>query len=179
MKKILGFIAVSIVIISAVVIGFKIQSPRNIPLGIVCWMGSGAVVGSSEISAADLFLEEHPNSRIQPVPVDDQWQPDKTVEAVSAAMQKGIQFFISSHPSKCAVASVHLFEGDSALLINTASTSPALTGKDDCHLRIVADGQQEQISIARFVKTLDGKRLLVLQDIGNLPYTDPAFKYFS
>jgi hypothetical protein len=46
-------------------------------------------------------------------------------------MQEGIQFFISSHPSKCAVASIHLFQSPSALLINTASTSPALTGKDD------------------------------------------------
>jgi len=46
-------------------------------------------------------------------------------------------------------------------------------------MRIIADGEQEQRSIARFINRLPGNRLLVLQDNGNLPYTDPAFKYFS
>ncbi len=177
-KAAIAVIAIGIVGIS-VGLWFGLRAPGKIPVGIVCWMGSGAVVGSSEISAADLFLEEHKNTLIQPVPVDDQWNPDKTVAAVSAAMNKGIRFFISTHPSKCAVASIHLFAEPSALLINTASTSPALSGKDDYFLRIVADGEVEQRGVARFVMTLPGKRLLLLQDSGNLPYTDPAFKYFS
>lgn len=155
------------------------QKTRAIPVGFICWAGSGAVVGSSEISAATLFLEEHPDTRIQPVLVDDQWNPEKTPVVISEAMNRGIRFFISSHPSKCAVASVHLFADSSALLINTAATSPALSGKDDYHLRIIADAGQEQRAIARFVSTLPGSRLLVLQDDGNLPYTDPAFAFFS
>jgi len=178
-KKItIAVIAICIAGMSAA-LWFSLRPPGNIPVGIVCWTGSGAVVGSSEISAADLFLEEHKSSLIQPVPVDDQWNPDKTAAVVREAMNKGINFFISTHPSKCAVACIHLFTEPSALLINTASTSPALSGKDDYFLRIVADGELEQRAIARFVITLPGKRLLLLQDSGNLPYTDPAFKYFS
>ena len=38
---------------------------------------------------------------------------------------------------------------------------------------------QEQRAIARYVDRLPGNRLLVLQDTGNLPYTDPAFAAFS
>ena len=163
----------------AVIVWGRFHAPQPIPVGIICGIGSGAVLGSSELNAADLFLEEQPRSRIQPVPLDDQWNPDKTVPVITDAMARGVKFFIGSHPSKCAVASVHLFATSSALVINPAATSPALTGKDDYFLRIIADGEQEQRAIARFIHTLPGKRLLVLQDDGNLPYTDPAFAFFS
>jgi len=158
---------------------YGFYSNRKIPVGIVYWKGSGAVVGSSKINAADLFMEEHKNTLIQPVPVDDELDPDKSVRVIREAMEKGIKFFISIQPSKCAVASIHLFSQPSAIIINTASASPALTGKDDYFMRIIADSEQEQRTIARFVNTLPGNRLLVLQDTGNLPYTDPAFNYFS
>ncbi len=155
------------------------HSTQKIPVGIIYWKGSGAVVGSSKINAADLFTEEHENTLIQPVPIDDELDPGRSVSVIRESMENGIKFFISIQPSKCAVASIHLFSQPSAIIINTASTSPALTGKDDYFIRIIADGEQEQRVIARFVNTLPGNRLLVLQDTGNLPYTDPAFKYFS
>lgn len=181
MKKtaVTAIIGICIFICAGAILWFFERKPGPIPVGIVCWMGSGAVVGSSEISAAALFLEEHPDSRIQAVLVDDQWNPEKTPEVIAEAMSRGVQFFISSHPSNCAVASVHLFADSSALLINAAATSSALSGREDYHLRIVADAGQEQQAIARFVRTLPGSRLLVLQDSGNLPYTDPAFVFFS
>ncbi len=180
MKKavVTGIIGICLVSAGAF-LWFREHKPRPIPVGIICWMGAGAVVGSSEISASTLFLEEHPDSRIQPVLVDDHWNPEKTAAVTVEAMNRGVRFFISSHPSNCAVASVHLFADSSALLINAAATSSALSRKDDYHLRIIADADQEQKAIARFVSTLPGSRLLVLQDNGNLPYTDPAFACFS
>ncbi len=74
---------------------------------------------------------------------------------------------------------MEFFKEPSALAIVAAATSPVLTGKDDYTLRIIADAEQEQRSIARYVNNMKGERILVLQDEGNLPYTDPAFKFFS
>lgn len=153
--------------------------PPPIAVGLVTWMASGAIVGSSEMNAGDLFLEEHPGTRIHLLPVDDGWKPERTVSAIEGAMARGVRFFVSTHPSNCAVASLHLFADDRALIINAASTSPALTGKDDFLLRVVPDAEQEQRAIARYVNTLPGTRLLVIQDAGNLTYTDPAFDIFS
>lgn len=180
MKKKLLFAGI-LAVVAAMITGLWVyfHAPGPIPVGMVYWMGSGAVVGSSDLNAADLFLEEFPDSPIRIVPLDDQWNPDKTPLVIKEAIAQGVQFFVASHPSKCAVASAHLFADSSALLINSGSTSPALTGKDDYFLRVIADGEQEQRAIARFVRNLPGTRLLVLQDDGNLPYTDPAFEYFS
>jgi branched-chain amino acid transport system substrate-binding protein len=66
---------------------------------------------------------------------------------------------------------LQLFADGRALIIDTASASPALTGKDDYLLRIVPDAVQEQRAIARQVNRLPGRRLLVLQDESNLAYT--------
>jgi branched-chain amino acid transport system substrate-binding protein len=150
-----------------------------IRVGMVAWMASGAVVGSSEMHASDLFLEEHRQARLQVLPVDDEWDPAKTPSVIESAMAQGVQFFISTHPSKCAVASAYLFADKRALIINTASATPALSGQDDYFLRIIPDAVQEQRALARELAHWPGKRLLVLQDESNLPYTDPAFAIFA
>ena len=75
----------------------------------VAWLASGAVVGSSEMNAGDLFLEEHPRSRIRVLPLDDEWKPEQSVPVIQKAMAEGVRFFISTHPSSCAVACLHLF----------------------------------------------------------------------
>lgn len=88
------------------------------------------MVGSSEFSATDFFLEEHPDSRIRIVPVDDQWDPDKSPVVIKEAMAQGVQFFIASHPFKYEIASIHLFRDSPPLIINTGFISLALTGID-------------------------------------------------
>lgn len=153
--------------------------PPPIQVGLISWMASGAVVGSNEMNAGDLFLEEHPDTRVRLVPVDDEWKPERTPRVIAEAMARGVRFFVATHPSNCAVASLDLFADGRALVINAASTSPALTGRDDFLLRIAPDAIQEQRAIAREVAGWPGQRLLVLQDSGNLAYTDPAFAAFS
>jgi branched-chain amino acid transport system substrate-binding protein len=156
-----------------------LRPPPPIPVGMVAWLASGAVIGSSEMHAADLYLEEHPQSRLRMLPADDEWKPERTVAVIQQAMDQGVRFFITTHPSRCAVASLHLFADGRALIINAASASPALTGKDDYLLRIIPDAVQEQRAIAHHLDGLTGQRLLVLQDTSNLPYTDPAFAAFA
>jgi branched-chain amino acid transport system substrate-binding protein len=179
MKKIRWWSALLVLVAASLLLWRELRPLPPIPVGVVAWLASAAVIGSSEMNAADLFVEEHPHSRIQVRPVDDQWQPQRTVRAIAAAMGEGVRFFVSTHPSKCAVASIQLFADSRALLVNTASTSPALTGKDDYFFRIVADADQEQRAIARYVDQLPGARILVLQDEGNPAYTGPAFQAFS
>lgn len=179
MKKTLLFLMP--LAVATVVLVFLLWRPAPpVQVGIVAWMASGAVVGSSEINASDLFLEEHPHSRIRVQPVDDEWQPQRTVPVIQEAINDGVRFFISTHPSRCAVVSLPLFANPQALLINTASTSPALSARDDWLLRIIPDAVQEQRAIARYVNGMSsGGRILVLQDTSNPPYTDPAFAVFS
>jgi branched-chain amino acid transport system substrate-binding protein len=153
--------------------------PPPIQVGLVTWMTGGAVVGSSEMNAGDLFLEEHPDTRIRLVAVDDEWKPERTPAVIADAMANGVRFFVASHPSNCAVVSLGLFADGRALMINTASTSPVLTGRDDFLLRVTPDAVEEQRAIAREVAGWPGRRLLVLQDSGNLAYTDPAFDTFA
>jgi branched-chain amino acid transport system substrate-binding protein len=158
---------------------WALRPAASIPVGVIAWPGSAAVVGSSEIGAADLFMEEHPGSRIQVKLVDDHWQAERTVPAVTAAMGEGVRFFASTHPSKCAVASIGLFTDGRALVISVASTAPVLTGRDDYFLRVVADADMEQRAIAREIARMPGRRLLVLRDLSNPPYTEPAFAAFA
>lgn len=179
MKKVL-VVAMLLVIVAAAGLGWWQWRPvASIPVGVVAWLASGAVVGPSEVNAGDLFLEEHPGSRMRVVPLDDEWQPERSIAVIQAAMAKEVRFFISSHPSNCAVATLHLFADPGTLLINTASTSPILTGKDDSLLSVIPDVVQEQSAMAGWVNQLPGQRILVLQDTGNLAYTGPAFVAFS
>jgi branched-chain amino acid transport system substrate-binding protein len=180
MNKLWVRLIILVIVAATVVILWRQFRPAEpIPVGVVAWLASGAVIGSSEMNAGDLFREEHPQSRIRVLPVDDQWQPEKTTPAIQEAMDKGVRFFVSTHPSRCAVASMGLFADSRALMINSASATPALTGKDDFILRIIVDTAQEQRAIALYVDQMPGARILVLQDESNLPYTDPAFKSFS
>lgn len=179
MKKILMLLLAIAGIGLTALLWDRFNAPPPIQVGMVSWVASGAVVGSSELQAATLFQEEHPQSRIRVEAVDDEWQPDRTKAVIETAIARGVRFFISAHPSKCAVASASLFVDGQALMINTASTSPALTGQPDFLLRIIPDAVHEQRVLARHIQQLPGQRLLVVQDTGNRPYTDPAFATFS
>lgn len=178
MKKIL-IVLISLATAVALLFWRPLRSPEPIPVGLVAWTGSGAVVGSSELNAGDLYLEEHPESRIRLLFLDDQWKPEKTGPVIQGARDVGVRFFITTHPSNCALASLPLFKDPGALLINLASTSPVLSGQDDFFLRIIPDAVREQQAIARYIHQLPGQRLLVVRDTGNPPYTDPAFAAFA
>lgn len=170
---------IALLLVAGAGLGWWWLRPAPIQVGLVAWMTSGAVVGSSEMNAGELFLEEHPDTRIRLVAVDDEWDPARTPGVIADAMARGVRFFISTHPSNCAVASLDLFKDGQALMLNTASTSPVLTGRDDFLLRVTPDAVAEQRAIARQVAGWPGRRLLVLQDSSNLAYTDPAFGAFA
>ncbi len=176
----LWIISIIVVICLLLALAYKMLfKQKPITVGIITSLTSGTVVASSEFNSAELYVEETKNCLVHPVAINDNWDPQLTVEVTQAKINKGFQFFITSHPSKCAVASKDLFNNGKAININCASTSPELTGKDDFIFRIISDSKQEQQAIAEYVNQLKGSKLLIIQDDGNSAYTEPAFKYFS
>jgi branched-chain amino acid transport system substrate-binding protein len=93
-------------------------------------------------------------------------------------MREGVPFFINTQASNNAIESLNLFRSPQALTINVSATSTKLSGLDDHFLRIIPDLNVEQRAIADQVNKLPGRRLLILQDNGNLAYTDPALRSF-
>lgn len=151
-------------------------------IGIVTRLESGSVFGSSEVNAALMFIENNPDCNFKIEKIDDKWQPETSKNEIQKHINKGTSFFILSNPSNVALASLELFRADSkspVFSINTSATSNAMSNIDDYSFRIVPDVTIEQKSIANYVATLSGEIILIIQDAGNPPYTDPAFKTFS
>ncbi|KAA6187811.1 ABC transporter substrate-binding protein [Thiohalocapsa marina] len=155
------------------------ERPIQVGIGIDLPVIYGAVIDPSDKNTGELFLEEHPRSRIRIHDMYNRVDPQTAVPDLEAAIAAGVRFFITTHASSHAVPSIHLFADGRALGINVASTSLLLSGQDDFLLRIIPDLRQEQIEMARQLERLPGSRLLVLQDTSNLAWTDPAFAAFT
>jgi len=125
------------------------------------------------------IFEENPHSRIDLTPLYYDLDPDNSPNGFLAEMSAGAEFFITTQASSTIAKSLHLFQTPDVLLINTSSTTPLITGKDDSILRIIPDAEQDQVAIADYIRQLPGKRLLVLQDLRNEGYTNPALTFFS
>ncbi|HOD53237.1 MAG TPA: ABC transporter substrate-binding protein [Candidatus Cloacimonadota bacterium] len=173
------WVIIILIFLLLIAVSFLFKEKESIAVGIITSINSGTVVSSSEVNAAEFFIEENNIKSFLPRVVNDNWDPELTIEVTQGAINKGMNLFISSHPSKCAIASMHLFQDGKAFLINCASASPELSGRDDYIFRIISDAIEEQNAIADYIQHLEGKKLLVVQDDSNLAYTKPAFEYFS
>ena len=150
--------------------------PATIAVAVDAPLAPRELFDPTEVNTHDLYLEEHPRSRIRPVQLyHEEFKPEQSVAAFHDALNQGVRYFVTIQNSASALGTLSLFQDSRALLINTTSTTPALTGRDDFVLRIIPDAEREQRAIAREIQRLPGQRLLVLQDTGNLAYTDPAF----
>jgi len=176
-------LAALVVIVSALIVGLALapglwgpSTPEAIAVGVDAPLAPRELFDPTEVNTLGLYLEEHPDSRIRPIQIyHEEFKPERAVAAFRDALNQGVRFFVTIQNSASAVATLSLFEDSRALIINTTSTTPALTGRDDFVLRIIPDAEREQRAIAREIQRLPGQRLLVLQDTGNRPYTDPAF----
>ena len=180
MKKVLLAIAVIVILtIVGLLVLDNTEEKTVINVGVVGMMSFGSTVGFTHHQNAMFFLEEHPNTLIRPVAIDDKLDPELSRELVRQAIEQGTRFFITSHPSSCALAIMDLFNESKALMLVVSAATPVLSRRDDYILRLCLDTEHEQKMIAQLVHAMPGQRLLVLQDDGNLPYTDSAFKTFS
>ncbi len=143
---------------------------------------AGSLVGASEMHAATLFLEDRAaagkSATITIEPFDDGWEPTKAIAAFDRARGQGYRFFVTSHPSNCALALLEPMRKGGVFAMATGSTTNQLSGADDLILRNVPDVEHEQRAIAEYIARLPGDRVLVLRDLDNEAYTEPAIKAF-
>ncbi|MEA5414388.1 ABC transporter substrate-binding protein [Synechococcus sp. BA-132 BA5] len=149
-----------------------------VAIGIDLPLTPGAAIDPSDKNAADFYKEQNPSSPIEIYDSYNSPDPNQALNELEQAIEKGIQFFVNTQASSHAVQCLELFASDQALSINVSATSTRLSDRDDYFLRIVPDLEKEQSFIANEVARLKGKRLLVLQDTGNLAYSQPALEVF-
>ncbi len=152
------------------------RGPR-VRIAIMTRLQSGSTVGSSEVNATRLFLEERGMRGIDIVPFNDDWEPGRALEAYSEMRSQGLDILITSHVSTCALALRDSINRDGVLTMVTGAATDALSGHDDWIFRTVQDVSSEQKSIAVYINSLPGDRLLVIRDTDNHSYTTPALRH--
>lgn len=168
-------VAAALALVGAGLWQFRLR-PVVVAVGVDEPLVNGAVIDPSDRNTADLYLEEHPRSRIRLVNHFNPPDPAQGPASIAALKRQGVRLFVNTQASSHAVPSLPQFHDGRALAINVSSVSPALSGLDDFFLRIVPDLRAEQEAVAQEIERLPGQRLLVLQDTGNRAYTDPAFR---
>jgi branched-chain amino acid transport system substrate-binding protein len=158
---------------------------RPVAVAVDLLLVDGAAWDPTSRNTAELFLEERPGSRLRLVNLFNRADPARSPLAIAELKRRGVRFFLSTHPSSHALASLAEFRRGDALAINAAAASSALSGRNDYFLRVVPDVLQEQRAIAQAVHRLPGgppgqarRRLLVLQDSANPSYGTTALEAF-
>ena len=161
--------------------GWSPKETELIPVGIGIDMPliEGKAIDPSDWNTAALFQMENPGTLLQPRQFFVHPLPERATPDLQAAIAEGLRFFVLTHDSKTAIASRNVFRDPQVLGILVGATSLELSGLDDGLLRIIPDLRQEQLAMARHLRDLPGRRLLVLQDLGNAAYTDPAFRILT
>lgn len=157
---------------------WQMRRPLQVGMDLGRPLSRGAAINPSHRYSADLFLAERPHTRIRLVNVVNGGDPSNASRSIAALKRRGVRFFITAFPSNHALRALPHFQQGDALTINVSSASNRLNGRDDYFFRVIPDVEQEQVAIARELARRPGVRLLVLQDSGNRPYTDPAYAVF-
>ena len=177
-RVVLVGLAAAAALLGVVLVRQQRHGAISVAIGIDLPLTAGGAIDPSDKNAADLYKEENPASPIQIQNVYNSADPHQAAPELQQAMDQGIQFFINTQASNNALECLSLFASKRALTINVSATSTRLTDRDDHFLRIIPDLRAEQMAMARQVNRLPGRRLLVLQDSGNLAYTEPALQVF-
>lgn len=177
--------AIAGVVVGAVALGVWWRQ-RPVLVAVDLLLVQGAAWDPTARNSAELFLEEHPRSPIRLVTLFSGSEPASSPASIAALKKRGVHFFLSTHPSSHALASLQEFRDGKALAINAAAASNSLSGRDDDFVRVVPDVGQEQRAIAQAVHRLPltgtrqrtPRRVLVLQDTTNPAYGTTALAAF-
>jgi len=152
-----------------------------VKVAVMTKLDTGSIVGISEVDGARFFLEQNNIDNIEIIPFDDAWDPDKTRKVYQEIRAQGIDIIVTSHTSTCSLAMKELAdaEGEDVLIFVSGATSNKLSGQDDMLLRNVADVETEQRFIAEAIRAAAWPNLLIVRDIDNLGYVDPALAFFK
>lgn len=155
-----------------------VATPVSVGIGIDLPLIEATAIDPSDWNTSQIFTEKNTATKIQPHQVFIHPLPERAKPDLAEAIYRGINFFILPHSSTLAVEILPLFDDGKALGIVIGSSSLMLSKRDDYLLRIIPDLQQEQLAMAEHISSLPGNRLLVIQDIGNPLYTEPALEVF-
>lgn len=158
--------------------GAGCRREESIPIAVMTKLQSGSLVGTSEINAARMFLADHNIRSIRIVPIDDGWDPQRVKAAYDEVRKQGIRLLITSHVSTCAVVIRDEINRDRVLTFAAGATTDQLSRRDDYIFRPIQDVQSEQESIADFLNRLPPQSLLIVRDVDNPGYTEPALAHF-
>jgi len=165
--------------VAAVSLAIFCGCKRKVLVAIMTKLEAGSIVGSSEINASKLFLEDNNIHDMEIVPLDDGWNPAKAIKAYEELKKRGICLLITSHTSVCAIALEKFINRDHVLTFVTGAATNKLSDKNDYILRNIQDVESEQKSISEYVNGLPGGSVIIIRDTDNSAYTGPALSYFK
>ncbi|MGD9938671.1 MAG: ABC transporter substrate-binding protein [Clostridia bacterium] len=155
-------------------------SPPPVCIAIMTKLEAGSLVGSSEVNAARLAVQDAGmGKQVEVLAYDDGWVPERTAEAWKELRAAGINLVVTSHVSTCAVVVAELTADDDVVVLVTGATTNALTGLDDQIIRTIGDVQAEQRAMADWVRSRNFSSILVIRDTDNWAYTQPAIEAFA
>lgn len=173
----LSFLGIAVALIASGLASCHREGSK-IDIAVMTKLEAGSIVGSSEINAAKSFLEERRISDVNIVPFNDDWNPDTAKKVYDQLRARGIRILITSHVSSCAVAIADQVNRDKVLTMVSGATTDALSGKVDYILRNIPDVRIEQKAVSERMNTLGAQRLVIIRDISNAAYTEPALRHF-
>ncbi len=128
----------------------------KVKIAVMTRLQSGSTVGSSQVNATKLFLEERGVRNIEIVPFNDDWEPKRAVEAYTEMRAQGLRALLitSQRFHLCALALRESINRDRVLTMVTGSATDDSRGSRDYIFRNVQDVRTEQKSIAEYVNGL-------------------------
>lgn len=176
MKRFLLLLVIAFSLLSTV----SCTSNKTIKVAVMTVLESGSIVGSSEIDALRLYIKEHNIKNVEIIPFNDGWDPEKIPEVYKEIRKQGINIIFTSHTSTCAIELKKLtdLEKDDVIVFVTGSTTDELSNIDDNNIRVIQDVEKEQMSIANYINSFNYRKLMIIRDLDNNRYTEPALKYF-
>lgn len=177
LRKLIYFLI--LILTASLLVSCNIQ--KTVKVAVFTKLEAGSIIGSSEIDAIRMYLEQHNIKNIEIFPFNDGWDPELIEGVYKEARAKGINIFFTSHTSTCAMELKKFTdqEMDDVIVFITGSMTDLLSNIDDNNIRVTQDVINEQKSIAEELNKYSYKKLLILRESDNFRYTDPAIKYFD
>ena len=155
-------------------------APEPVRIGIMTKLEAGSLVGSSEVNAARLAVQDAGLAkRVEIVPFDDGWVPERTASAWKELRDAGIDIIVTSHVSTCALLVSQMAAEDDVIVLVTGAATNALSGIDDRIVRTIGDVDAEQAAMAEWVRFQGYNSVLVIRDLDNWAYTFAALESFT
>lgn len=135
-------------------------------------------IGESEVSMLKLYFKFNPKSKIDAEIFNDGWDKELVHDALNKSLKRKIKFLITTHTSTIANEIMDDVNKNKILNIVLGATTTNLSGKDDFHIRLISDVEDEQKKISKYINSLPGRDVLILVDDVNKGYTFLAKEYF-